>query len=103
VLLAYNGFCQKLRQHTSHAEITLNSLQDELEITFKLRGKEDQGQRELVPWVIEARTKVLFGFTPNITAHQVATRIRDTVREGITERTKKLRWCHTQQVELSNL
>lgn len=102
-LLAYNGLCQKLRQHISHVEITLNFHQTELNITFKLRGREDQGQKELVPWTIEADTNILFSYTPDITAQQVATRIRDAVRAGIAERAKKLKWCHTQQVELSDL
>ncbi len=102
VILACNGLKRGLRRHLSHVEIGLNLHQDEMSITFKFRGEENQAQEKPVPWIVLAATRILFNFTPDIRAEAVVTRIHEAIKSAVAERTEKLRASLSDQLRLIN-
>lgn len=82
VFTAYDTLSQPLKDSAEHAEIKLNRHQDEIAVRFIFRGKY---RIQTEPWEIAAETRVLFNFTPDITAQKLAERIHSVVKSAISD------------------
>lgn len=88
VFTAYEMFSSLLRDTVEHVELKPNRHQDDIRIRFILRAGDYRLKTE--PWEVVAETGVLFNFTPDITAQELAERIYTTVKSALCDYRKRV-------------